>query len=66
VADERIGGSHTFVYQESPFWDGHCLNKDIPAFVEFTGDAGVEAPLMNSVLAGNDEAKRRKRLADSI
>jgi len=31
IADPRVNPSHTFVYQDKPFWDSHCLNKDVYA-----------------------------------
>ena len=34
VADPRVNPSHTFVYQDRPFWDSHCLNKDVYAVAE--------------------------------
>lgn len=30
ILDPRINPSHTFVYKNTPFWDSHCLNKDVP------------------------------------
>ena len=34
VLDPRVNPSHTFVYKETPYWDSHCLNKDVPAIAE--------------------------------
>lgn len=31
--DERIGKTHTYIYDEHPFVDSHCLNKDPKALV---------------------------------
>ena len=33
ILDKRMGDSHTFVYEDKPYWDSHCLNKDVPAIV---------------------------------
>lgn len=30
ILDPRVNPSHTFVYEDSPYWDSHCLNKDVP------------------------------------
>lgn len=30
ILDPRAGTSHTFVYEQTPYWDSHCLNKDVP------------------------------------
>lgn len=45
IMDERLGASHTFVYKEEPYYNSHCLNKDIPAFISFA----KQAPLMTAV-----------------
>lgn len=38
LLDERVNPSHTFVYEEHPYWSSHCLNKDVPA-IAYTEDA---------------------------
>ena len=30
LLDNRVNPSHTFVYRDKPYWDTHCLNKDVP------------------------------------
>ncbi len=30
ILDPRVSPSHTFVYEETPYWNSHCLNKDVP------------------------------------
>lgn len=55
IADERVGASHTFVYPEKPYYDSHCFNKDIPAFISF---AGEKAPLMLAVKEINELKKQ--------
>ena len=30
LLDNRVNPSHTFVYKDKPYWDSHCLNKDVP------------------------------------
>ncbi len=44
VADERVGRSHTYVYADKPYYDSHCFNKDVPAFLSF---ASAESPLIS-------------------
>ena len=34
VLDPRAGKSHTFVYDDKPYWQSHCLDKDVPAVAE--------------------------------
>ena len=31
ILDPRVEPSHTFVYRDHPYWDSHCLNKDVTA-----------------------------------
>lgn len=31
ISDPRVNPSHTFVYNDHPYWDSHCLNKDVRA-----------------------------------
>ncbi|AFI04661.1 UDP-glucose dehydrogenase [Helicobacter cetorum] len=33
LLDERMSRFFSFVFEESPFYDSHCLNKDIPALI---------------------------------
>lgn len=53
VMDERMGDSHTFVYEDHPYYESHCLNKDIPALIKFAGNP----PLMSKM----DEINRKKK-----
>ena len=57
VADERVSPSHTFVYDDQPYYDSHCLNKDIPAFL-YQCSKSVAAPLMAAVDGINQIRKR--------
>ena len=52
ILDPRINPSHTFVYKNKPYWDTHCLNKDVPyiAYKE-------QAQLLKSVCEFNEERK---------
>ena len=54
VLDSRVGASHTFVYRDHPYWDSHCLNKDVRALAEAT-----EAPFLDSILRFNEGQKSR-------
>jgi len=55
--DERLGASHTFVYPDKPYYDSHCLNKDIPAFIKFSEDNGFVPQLMETVYNINTKEK---------
>lgn len=53
LLDPRVGPSHTFVYRDRPYWDSHCLNKDVPAL------AGThDAPLIEAVISFNEGRKQ--------
>ena len=36
ILDPRVNPSHTFVYKDTPYYDSHCLNKDVPAIADYT------------------------------
>lgn len=38
VLDPRFGKSHSYIYPEHPYYDSHCLNKDIPALLRWCED----------------------------
>lgn len=59
LADSRINPSHTFVYENQPFYDSHCLNKDVPAFIQ-----QFDLPLMKAVSQINCELKDRFKLGN--
>ena len=53
VLDERMGDSHTFINPEQPYYNSHCLNKDIPGLINQTN----KAHLMKAML----EINKKKR-----
>lgn len=55
VADERVNPSHTFVYKDKPYYDSHCLNKDIPALISFCNSSGINAELIKSINSINNK-----------
>ena len=54
ILDPRVNPSHTFVYSDKPYFDSHCLNKDIPAIADFT-----DAELLKMILEFNNKRKER-------
>lgn len=59
ILDERCGSSHTFVYEEKPYWDSHCLNKD-------TVCAAIQGnDFMNGIIHYNNAKKENKFLKNS-
>jgi UDP-glucose 6-dehydrogenase len=52
--DERFNRAHTFVYEDHPYWESHCFDKDLAAI------AGVsDAPLIEEVIRYNNRCKAR-------
>ena len=54
LEDERFNRAHTFVYDDHPFWESHCFDKDLAALV-----SAVDAPMIESVIRYNDWCKKR-------
>lgn len=54
LQDERVNKSHTFVYDDHPFWSSHCLNKDVPAIANF-----ANASFLKSVIDFNNKQKNK-------
>lgn len=52
VLDPRVNPSHTFVYRDHPYWDSHCLNKDVPAIANT-----YDASFLKGVIMYNEHAK---------
>lgn len=59
VLDPRINPASSFVYREHPYWDSHCLNKDIPA-IAIT--AGVD--LLLDMIKFNNRQKEKIKNKD--
>lgn len=58
VADERVSPYHTYVYQEKPYYDSHCLNKDIPALIAMCEKQNISVPLMKKIHTLNECQKQ--------
>ena len=54
VLDERMGDTHTFINPERPYYESHCLDKDIPALIAQSD----KAHLMQAML----EINKQKRI----
>ena len=53
--DPRVNPSHTFVYDDHPYWDSHCLNKDVPSLAHW-----ADAELIKAVIDFNEKQKKAK------
>lgn len=56
ILDPRVNPSHTFVYEDHPYWDSHCLNKDVQAIATW-GDA----QFLQGVVKFNNDQKAKYR-----
>ena len=52
ILDPRVNPSHTFVYRDAPYWDSHCLNKDVKAIAE-----SFDAQLLKDIITFNDNRR---------
>lgn len=50
--DPRVNPSHTFVYDEHPYYKSHCLDKDVPAIANF-----MDAKFLKAVIDFNNIQK---------
>ena len=56
VLDPRVNPSHTFVYDDHPYWESHCLDKDVEAIAK-----SEDAEFLLSVIGFNNECKNTKK-----
>ena len=52
ILDPRVSPSHTFIDRDKPYWDSHCLNKDVRAIAETEN-----AAFLNNVIKFNEKRK---------
>ena len=52
--DERFNRAHTFVYEDHPWWESHCFDKDLKALINFSN-----APLINDIINYNQQCKNK-------
>ena len=57
ILDPRVNPSHTFVYEEHPYYQSHCLDKDVPAIAN-----AVSAELLKNVIEFNNKQKKKAGL----
>ena len=58
VLDPRVNPSHTFVYREHPYYQSHCLDKDVPAITEYMASNNYNVSLLDSVIKYNEKRKK--------
>ena len=60
LMDPRMNRSHTFVYEDQPFYETICLDKDVPALVAFAENAGYDPMLIKQIIASNERFKQTR------
>ena len=55
ILDPRVNPSHTFIYPEHPYWESHCLDKDVQ-HIAWSEDRAV---FLKDVIVYNKEQKDR-------
>lgn len=53
VLDPRVNPSHTFIDRDAPYWDSHCLNKDVRAIA-----LNCDAELLKAIIEFNEKQKK--------
>lgn len=59
--DPRIGRSHTMVHKDHPYYDSHCLNKDVPAIISAAKSQGYRPKMLEQVVKSNAAWKREAK-----
>lgn len=52
LLDPRTNPAHTFVYRDHPYWESHCLSKDVPAIADVN-----DARFLDALISYNDYCK---------
>ena len=60
LADKRINPSHTFVYKDEPYFNSHCLNKDVPGLIYQCEKEEIKTPLMKKILKIRNKRSKKK------
>lgn len=60
VADDRVSPSHTYVYEDTPYYQSHCLDKDIPALITQCENKNYVPVFLQSMKDRNDDFKCEK------
>lgn len=58
--DSRMSPANTYVYPQAPYWDSHCYNKDIPAIIQASVEAGYTPEYLKAMIDVNSKFKREK------
>lgn len=61
ICDPRVSPANTYTYEQAPYWDSHCFNKDIPAIIEASKKAGYVPEILNNMLEVNNKHKKETK-----
>ena len=53
ILDPRVNPSHTFIYEDHPYWESHCLDKDVNAIAK-----SENAQLLLDIIEFNEKCKK--------
>lgn len=53
VLDPRVNPSHTQVYQDQPYYESHCLDKDVPHIANYD-----DSEFLKNVIKNNENRKK--------
>ena len=56
ILDPRVNPSHTFIFDEHPFWESHCLDKDVRAIAE-----SEDADFIKNLIEFNEKCKNSNK-----
>lgn len=56
ILDPRVNPSHTFVYTEHPYFESHCLDKDVPAIANM-----LDMELLKDIIKFNEKQKEENK-----
>lgn len=60
IANPQIESSHTFVYEDKPYYESHCFDKDIPALID---EYNLQGTFIDSIVKQNE--KNKKSIGDN-
>ena len=60
LLDSRINRSHTFVFEDEPYYDSKCFNKDLPALLAYMQTRGYNPLFIQNIIDRNNQFKEKK------
>lgn len=57
ICDPRVNPSHTIAYEDHPWYESKCFDKDLPAIVVASREAGYEPTFIEDIIGTNERFK---------